>query len=54
MSIWTESKAEQLGVSVDDVFNTMQVYLGSYYVNDFKPIRACVSGARTGGRTLQS
>jgi multidrug efflux pump len=28
-------KAEQLGVSVDDVFNTMQVYLGSYYVNDF-------------------
>src|SRR5258708_3645827 len=28
-------KAEQLGVSVDDVFNTMQVYLGSFYVNDF-------------------
>jgi multidrug efflux pump len=28
-------KAEQLGVSVDDVFNTMQVYLGSLYVNDF-------------------
>jgi multidrug efflux pump len=28
-------KAEQLGVSVDNVFNTMQVYLGSLYVNDF-------------------
>jgi multidrug efflux pump len=28
-------KAKQLGVSVTDVFNTMQVYLGSQYVNDF-------------------
>jgi multidrug efflux pump len=28
-------KAKQLGVSVTDVFNTMQVYLGSLYVNDF-------------------
>ncbi|MGF6779301.1 efflux RND transporter permease subunit [Paraburkholderia sp. GAS334] len=28
-------RAEQLGVSVDDVFSTMQVYLGSFYVNDF-------------------
>jgi multidrug efflux pump len=28
-------KAKQLGVSVTDVFNTMQVYLGSFYVNDF-------------------
>ncbi|MBN3820603.1 efflux RND transporter permease subunit, partial [Paraburkholderia sp. Se-20369] len=27
-------KAKQLGVSVTDVFNTMQVYLGSLYVND--------------------
>ena len=24
-----------LGVSVSDVFNTLQVYLGSYYVNNF-------------------
>jgi multidrug efflux pump len=28
-------KAKSLGVSLDDVFNTMQVYLGSAYVNDF-------------------
>ncbi|MDM9628522.1 multidrug efflux RND transporter permease subunit [Rhizobium sp. S152] len=28
-------KAEQLGVSVTDVFSTLQIYLGSLYVNDF-------------------
>ncbi|WP_454688285.1 efflux RND transporter permease subunit [Achromobacter aloeverae] len=28
-------KAKQLGVQVTDVFDTMQVYLGSLYVNDF-------------------
>src|SRR5476651_292050 len=28
-------KAKQLGVSITDVFSTMQVYLGSFYVNDF-------------------
>ena len=28
-------KARQLGVSVSDVFDTMQIYLGSLYVNDF-------------------
>jgi len=28
-------KAKQLGVSVKDVFDTMQVYLGSAYANDF-------------------
>jgi len=28
-------KAKSLGVSLSDVFNTMQVYLGSAYVNDF-------------------
>ncbi len=28
-------KAEQLGVSVTDVFDTLQIYLGSLYVNDF-------------------
>ncbi|MBY6264769.1 multidrug efflux RND transporter permease subunit [Azospirillum sp. 412522] len=28
-------KAKQLGVSVADVFDTMQIYLGSLYVNDF-------------------
>ncbi|MFG1423688.1 efflux RND transporter permease subunit [Roseixanthobacter liquoris] len=29
------TKARQLGVAVTDVFNTMQIYLGSSYVNDF-------------------
>jgi multidrug efflux pump len=28
-------KAKQLGIPVTDVFNTMQIYLGSLYVNDF-------------------
>ena len=29
------TKARQLGVPVTEVFDTMQVYLGSLYVNDF-------------------
>ena len=29
------SKARQLGVAVTDIFDTMQIYLGSLYVNDF-------------------
>lgn len=29
------AKAEQLGVSVSEVFETLQIYLGSLYVNDF-------------------
>ncbi|MBG9389857.1 efflux RND transporter permease subunit [Caenimonas aquaedulcis] len=29
------TKARQLGVSVPDVFDTMQIYLGSLYANDF-------------------
>ncbi|MCG2585024.1 efflux RND transporter permease subunit [Massilia sp. TS11] len=29
------TKAQQLGVAVTDVFDTMQTYLGSMYVNDF-------------------
>jgi multidrug efflux pump len=28
-------KAQQLGVPVDEVFSTLQIYLGSLYVNDF-------------------
>ncbi len=28
-------KAKQLGVSVTDIFSTMQIYLGSLYINDF-------------------
>lgn len=29
------TKAKQLGVPLTDIFNTMQVYLGSLYINDF-------------------
>jgi multidrug efflux pump len=29
------TKAMQLGVDVQDVFNSMQIYLGSQYINDF-------------------
>ena len=29
------TKARQLGVKVQDVFDAMQIYLGSLYVNDF-------------------
>jgi hydrophobe/amphiphile efflux-1 (HAE1) family protein len=29
------TKAQQLGVDVQDVFDTMQIYLGSFYINDF-------------------
>ncbi len=29
------TKAEQLGVSVDEIFTALQTYLGSMYVNDF-------------------
>ena len=29
------TKAQLLGVNVQDVFNALQVYIGSVYVNDF-------------------
>ncbi|MGE8297027.1 MAG: efflux RND transporter permease subunit [Pseudomonas sp.] len=29
------AKAKQLGIAVSEVFQTLQVYLGSFYVNDF-------------------
>ncbi len=29
------TKAQQLGIPIDEIFNTMQVYLGSLYINDF-------------------
>ncbi len=37
-SIWLEidrEKAQALGLSISDVFNTLQTSLGGYYVNDF-------------------
>lgn len=29
------TKAQQLGIPINEIFNTMQVYLGSQYINDF-------------------
>lgn len=29
------ARAKQLGLSINDIFDTMQIYLGSLYVNDF-------------------
>ncbi|HBN48628.1 MAG TPA: multidrug efflux RND transporter permease subunit, partial [Thalassospira sp.] len=29
------TKVQQLGIPVDEIFRTMQIYLGSMYVNDF-------------------
>jgi len=29
------TKAQQLGINISDIFDTMQVYLGSIYINDF-------------------
>ncbi|MEM6811113.1 MAG: multidrug efflux RND transporter permease subunit [Pseudomonadota bacterium] len=29
------TKAQQLGIPIDEIFRTMQIYLGSQYINDF-------------------
>ncbi|MEM6781695.1 MAG: multidrug efflux RND transporter permease subunit [Pseudomonadota bacterium] len=29
------TKAQQLGIPIDEIFSTMQIYLGSQYINDF-------------------
>jgi len=34
------TRARQLGVAVTDVFDTLQIYLGSLYVNDFNSLAA--------------
>jgi multidrug efflux pump len=40
------TKAKALGVALDDVFATLQVLLGSAYVNDFTPLRSQLAGER--------
>ena len=42
------TKAMQLGVDVQDVFDTMQTYLGSIYVNDFNRFGRTYRGDRAG------
>ena len=54
------TKAKLLGLSLPDVFNTLQIYLGSLYVNDFNlfgrtfrvTLQADTDGARVGDRSL--
>ena len=33
--MWTGIKCKKLGVSLTEVYSTIQTYLGSQYVNDF-------------------
>ena len=42
------TKARQLGVPVTDIFDTMQIYLGSLYANDFNKFGRTYSRARAG------
>jgi hypothetical protein len=42
------TKARQLGVPVTDIFDTLQIYLGSLYANDFNRFGRTYSGARAG------
>ena len=35
MATLDRTRAQQLGIDVQDVFDTMQIYLGSLYINDF-------------------
>ena len=41
-----------MGVPLGDLFNTLQVYLGSLYVNDFNLLRPHLAGDRAGRRPL--
>jgi multidrug efflux pump len=38
-------KAKAQGVALTNLFETLQVYLGSSYVNDFRTIRITASGS---------
>ena len=44
------TKVKELGLALTDVFNTLQIYLGSAYVNDFNLFGRTYSGVRAGGR----
>jgi multidrug efflux pump len=46
------TKARQLGVPVTDVFDTMQIYLGSLYANDFNKFGRTLQRACPGRRAL--
>ncbi len=46
------TKARQLGVNVQDVFDTLQIYLGSLYVNDFNHFGRTYQVIAAGGRAV--
>ncbi|CAG2161223.1 efflux RND transporter permease subunit [Cupriavidus numazuensis] len=48
------TRAAQLGVDVDDVFRTMQIYLGSLYVNDFNKFGRTYQVIAQGDREYRS
>ena len=41
-------KVKTLGIPLTSVFDTLQAYLGSAYVNDFNLLRPHLPGARPG------
>ena len=47
-------KAEKLGLTPTDVFSTLQVYLGSQYVNDFNYLGRTYRGQGPGRRAIQA
>ena len=46
-------KAEKVGLTPTDVFSTLQVYLGSQYVNDFNLLGRTYRGGGSGRRRFQ-
>ena len=46
------ARAKQMGVTLGDIYDTMQVNLGSLYVNDFTQVRQDLPGDRPGGRAV--
>jgi multidrug efflux pump subunit AcrB len=41
-------KAKALGVPLEELYGTLAATLGTYYVNDFNPLRAHLAGALVG------
>ena len=46
------TRAKQMGIKLGDIYDTMQVNLGSLYVNDFTKFGKTYPGDRTGRRAV--
>ncbi len=46
------TRAKQMGMDLGDIYDTMQVNLGSLYVNDFTQLRQDLPGDRAGRRAV--